>query len=421
MFGEKKEKENEGLKVTLLEVILWISVISLIVLMVLLFKLDSGKGAPMQDKNPISAIDLNDKDWNVVKNAEEGKTVEWLQEKASTWETENLTVTFIADAREPATDVTQFVDWMKADFPSIANAEVVVKDFLDEWTKDFIKNNGIEYLPAVIFSTNNYDSSKDSQDLSTYLEELPNWEFTLAIGANYDPFGEDCSNGIDDNEDWKIDCEDDKCSSDLTCSPKVDKPVAELFIMSYCPYWTQAEKWFLEAMLKLDDVVDMKIRFVDYVMHGEDEWEQNLVQYCIQKEQEDKFKDYLKCFLTDGDNETCLDEIWIDKNELNTCVINTKETINYDENMADETRQYPLFTLDQADNEKYGVQGSPTFVLNGIKVENVWRSAKAYADIICSTFENKPAVCDEEFSDTVYDPNFWFTSNWATVSWACGG
>jgi hypothetical protein len=89
--------------------------------------------------------------------------------------------------------------------------------------------------------------------------------------------------------------------------------------------------------------------------------------------------------------------------------------------MADKSRRFPKFNLQTKENKEYWVQGSPTFVLNWIKVENVWRSAKDYAELICNSFKEKPKECDFDFDDTTYDPNFWFTSNWQTVSWGCWG
>ncbi|HLD54974.1 MAG TPA: hypothetical protein VJB35_01815, partial [Candidatus Nanoarchaeia archaeon] len=49
--------------------------------------------------------------------------------------------------------------------------------------------------------------------------------------------------------------------------PKSDKPLAELFVMTHCPYGTQAEKGFIPAMRTLSSVADVKIRFVHYFMH----------------------------------------------------------------------------------------------------------------------------------------------------------
>ncbi|MFH1053895.1 MAG: hypothetical protein V1740_05765 [Candidatus Woesearchaeota archaeon] len=86
---------------------------------------------------------------------------------------------------------------------------------------------------------------------------------------------------------------------------KSDKPEIELFVMSHCPYGTQAEKGLIPVLGALKDDIDFKLRFVNYAMHGEKEVLEQTAQYCIQKEQEDKFLAYLKCFLEEGKQEPC--------------------------------------------------------------------------------------------------------------------
>ncbi len=48
-------------------------------------------------------------------------------------------------------------------------------------------------------------------------------------------------------------------------TPKSDKPEVELFIMSHCPYGTQAEKGILSAVKTLGDEIDFKIRVLSTV------------------------------------------------------------------------------------------------------------------------------------------------------------
>jgi hypothetical protein len=72
---------------------------------------------------------------------------------------------------------------------------------------------------------------------------------------------------------------------------------------------------------------------------------------------------------------------------------------------------------------KAGVQWSPTFVLNGVKIEGVQRSARAYAEKICQSFKNPPEICKhlDQIPNTVYDPGFGWTSWWKNVGNAsCG-
>ena len=70
---------------------------------------------------------------------------------------------------------------------------------------------------------------------------------------------------------------------------KADKPKVELFVMSHCPYGTQAEKGMIPVVELLKDKISFEVKFVDYAMHGKKELDEQLRQYCIQKEQKAKF------------------------------------------------------------------------------------------------------------------------------------
>ncbi len=194
--------------------------------------------------------------------------------------------------------------------------------------------------------------------------------------------------------------------------PKSDKPLVELFVMSYCPYGTQAEKGIIPAIQALGDSVDFKLRFVYYAMHPTyGEVEENLRQYCIQEEQSDKFLDYLTCFLDAGDSESCLSSAGIDQNKLDTCTQRVDQKYNVIANLNDKSSwlsgSYPLFNIDKDLNEKYGVQGSPTLVINGQVVENA-RDPESYLTVICSAFSEgtAPVACSTQLSTTAYSSGF---------------
>jgi len=60
--------------------------------------------------------------------------------------------------------------------------------------------------------------------------------------------------------------------------PKNDKPVVELFVMSYCPYGTQIEKGILPVLETLGNKIDFQLKFVDYAMHEKKELDENYVE-----------------------------------------------------------------------------------------------------------------------------------------------
>jgi hypothetical protein len=208
--------------------------------------------------------------------------------------------------------------------------------------------------------------------------------------------------------------------------PKSDKPEVELFVMSYCPYGTQAEKGILPVVELLGDKIDFKLRFVYYAMHpSQGEVEENLRQYCIQKEQEPKFNTYLECFLKEGDSQACLAEANVNTKMLNTCYNTADKEFNVSASKADTSSwlsgRYPLFNVDKDLNVKYNVGGSPTLVINGQQVSS-GRSPSAMLQTICNSFTegNVPTECsDSNLPTDSYVPGFgWTLSTGSTTDGA---
>lgn len=207
--------------------------------------------------------------------------------------------------------------------------------------------------------------------------------------------------------------------------PKSDKPKVELFVMSYCPYGTQIEKGILPVVSLLKDKIDFKIRWVSYIMHEKKEIDENVVQYCIQKNENAKYLNYLQCFLNASDSAGCVKKVGINQANLNKCITETDKQFNVTANYNDKSSwlsgQFPLFTIDKADNELYGVQGSPTLVINGVQAESA-RSPAALLGTICSSFTTAPAECDDSTLSTANpSPGFGYGTSSADVAAAnCG-
>jgi len=206
--------------------------------------------------------------------------------------------------------------------------------------------------------------------------------------------------------------------------PKSDLPKVEAFIMSHCPYGTQIEKGLIPVVELLGDKIDFELKFVNYAMHGEVEVLEQTNQYCIQKEQNDKFLPYLKCFLAEGDGETCLTETKIDKNKLETCVAAADTEFKITEMLEDKESwsggRFPQFLIHQAENQEYGVQGSPTLVING-QVASSARDSASLLTAICSAFNEAPEECLKELDSTSPDPGFGFEATAGSASsGSCG-
>ncbi len=202
--------------------------------------------------------------------------------------------------------------------------------------------------------------------------------------------------------------EEEKAAAEVV---KSDKPDVKVFVMSYCPYGLQAQKMYLPVYDLLKDKATMGIYFVNYAMHGKVEIDENLRQYCIQKEQGDKLADYLKCFTiaetgSDGTAEyaKCLTGAQIDQAKLKACVAATdkefKITADFNDKNTWVSGQFPKFAVNDDLNTKYGVQGSPTVVINDSDASDLLsaRSPEAFKKLICAAFNTEPEECKTELS-----------------------
>lgn len=185
-------------------------------------------------------------------------------------------------------------------------------------------------------------------------------------------------------------------------------PKVELFIMSYCPYGLQMQKAYIQAADLLQGKADFKIRWVSYAMHGLTEVQENLRQYCIQKEEPAKYSAYTRCFVESTDANACVAAAKVDSAKLATCMdASDKEfgiMASYNDQASWLSGRFPQFNIDKALNTQYGVQGSPTMVINGQQA-SVQRSAEAVKTAVCNAFgANKPAECNTALSATAEQP-----------------
>jgi len=193
-------------------------------------------------------------------------------------------------------------------------------------------------------------------------------------------------------------------------TPKTSHPIAELFVMSHCPFGTQIEKGILPVIDALGDKVDFQLKFVNYVMHGDKEIKEQTRQFCIQKDFSDKLISYLKEFLKEGDSDAALAAVGIDASTLEDCVAVADEEFKITENFEDKdswlSGQFPKFEIHAEDNKKYDVKGSPAFVVNGKVIAGADRSPAGLLTAVCAGFENAPEECSTELSVQVPGAGF---------------
>lgn len=192
---------------------------------------------------------------------------------------------------------------------------------------------------------------------------------------------------------------------------KNDRPKVEIFVMSHCPYGTQIEKGMLPVLETLGDKIDFELKFCSYAMHGEKELQEQMRQYCIQKEEPQKLESFLNCFLEADKSDECVAKVGINSSKLASCVAATDKEYKVMESFNNKDTwlngRFPIFDVHKADNDKYGIAGSPGLVVNGKKVQ-AGRDSKSLLEIVCSGFNEQPGECQTELSPTAPAPGFGF-------------
>ena len=171
-------------------------------------------------------------------------------------------------------------------------------------------------------------------------------------------------------------------------------PTLDVFVMTHCPYGLQMEKAVLPVYNLLRDKANIKIRFVSYTMHGDTEEQETRRQLCIREEQAGKkgenFWNYLECFVKAGDSGGCIATTGLNKADIESCMTIKAES---------------YWQVDKQLNTEYGVQGSPTTILNG-KETSMQRSPDAVKEAICNAFTTKPSECSQQLSTAAASSGF---------------
>ena len=265
---------------------------------------------------------------------------------------------------------------------------------------------------ATEFINNNLVQAGTAVEIKGITEEQGLYKITVNVGGkDYDSYltkdgGKFFPQVLDMNAQPAVAGDDDAAAATDTTPAvvtKSDKPKVELFVMSECPYGTQIEKGILPVVEALGDKIDFTLKFCDYAMHGEKELKEQMNQYCIQKEQADKFKSYLTCYLEAGDSASCVTKTKVDAAKRDACVSATDKEFKITEKFNDKTTwsngQFPVFDIYKTENQTYGVQGSPTLVINGAQATS-GRDSASLLKTICGAFNTEPSECSKSLSST---------------------
>lgn len=105
---------------------------------------------------------------------------------------EEVTVTVIDDSRCSDCQTTEVLAQLQ-ELPYLSSATFVRQDFSDSGVSDYLVENNITALPAIIFSDNNLN---DAGQIVPYLTTLPDGQFSLALGATFNPFASRSNKGF---------------------------------------------------------------------------------------------------------------------------------------------------------------------------------------------------------------------------------
>ena len=75
--------------------------------------------------------------------------------------------------------------------PVLATAEIIRKDFADKGVEQYLNDNNIGQLPALVLNNNNV-----GPDIQGFLVPLASGEYSLNIGAQFNPFVERSDRGF---------------------------------------------------------------------------------------------------------------------------------------------------------------------------------------------------------------------------------
>jgi hypothetical protein len=251
---------------------------------------------------------------------------------------------------------------------------------------------------AISFINENFLSEGNVASLVNVTEEGTVYKIVLDIGGQeYTSFTSKDGKFIFP-EGYPMDTQSQE-EEETTEVAKSDKPVVDLYVMSFCPYGNLAENTMLPVYNLLKDKVAWNMHYIvnadgDTIssLHGQPEVDQDKREACVLKNSglDNWFK--FTTFVNDncGDDGSCWEEAateaGLNKQEISSCVSS---------NGLDILKSEATVSSDA------GVSGSPTMIINGTKSDAVYQYGKpqSYLDAICSAFNAAPGECAQTISD----------------------
>ncbi|MDP1884203.1 MAG: hypothetical protein Q8L10_02440 [Candidatus Moranbacteria bacterium] len=180
--------------------------------------------------------------------------------------------------------------------------------------------------------------------------------------------------------------------------PKNDKPVIDLYVMSFCPFGNKAEDTLKPAYDLLKKKVDFNFHYIVssngeeiLSLHGPKEVAQNEREACVLKNYgKDRWFSFVayvnkNCGSDGACWETGIRSMGLSVDKINNCV-NSEGSALMKEN-------------EKASTEA-GAQGSPTMLINGVPTRTVYQygNSEVYKQVVCDAFNKAPAECAKKLS-----------------------
>jgi len=230
--------------------------------------------------------------------------------------------------------------------------------------KDLVKKFGITILPAYIFDANVANGESFARVAGALIKQGDSYIINpQATGASYYIGREEKKNTLD------------------------------LFVMSFCPYGTQAEKSLKEVLDLFGSKLTFNLHFIASEnsdgtfnsLHGQTEVDEDLRQVCAIKYYPTKYFSYVLCRDNDinADWKSCTDSTGLDTAKIEKCAT------------GDEGKK--LLSADIKIGSDLGIGSSPTFLINNRNAVSGAMPSDTIKENICAS---NPALagCDKTLS-----------------------
>ncbi len=280
------------------------------------------------------------------------------------WDYQELTLTVIGDERCGEKCPTNAILDQLKQLPSVSASEIVVKDFSDEGIAEYLKDNDLNTLPLFIFSTNNFDTSKDPVQLdqsgkpvpklNTFLETIKDGQYSLSVWATFNPFETRSERGF-------LMLDNDKLQAVKDSSYIKGNKDAKITWIEYsdleCPFCAKLHNaGTVEALTeKYGDDLNIMYNHFPLGFHKNAQVWAEILECLAEQKGSDAFYSLIKTSYTNinSDKSFLIKEavvLWADEDKLNKC-------------LDDATYTQKVKDMQNAWGQLFGITGTPGNVL----------------------------------------------------------